>query len=106
MVCCPEEARLEIVVEDSVTSSELILRAEDNLDKYHSQEMVEMLKRNMMRKVSAQYREQTPTVAELQQKVALFQRSKADSREGGRRRPRRSAGQYGEPCSSSCAVGR
>ena len=72
MVRCPEEARLEIVVEDSVTSSEVILRAEDNLDKYQSQDLVEMLKRKMMREVSAQYREQTPSLAELQQKVAAF----------------------------------
>ena len=48
MVRCPEEARLEIVVEDSVTSSEVILRAEDNLDKYQSPDLVEMLKGKMM----------------------------------------------------------
>ena len=45
MVHCPEETRLEIAVEYTVNSSEVILRAEDNLEQQQSQEVVEKLQR-------------------------------------------------------------
>ena len=52
MVRMPDEARLEIVVENSVTSSEVNLRGVENLDDQQAEEFAQKLKRQMMRKLS------------------------------------------------------
>ena len=81
MVRMPDEARLEIVVENSVTSSEVNLRGVDNLDDQQPEEFAQRLKRQMMRKVLGKNKEQTPTLEEVRQKVAHFKQGPQATRE-------------------------